>query len=896
MKKKMNIKNICKKMIVSFAAMSLMLGCVPVSADTAEASDKRMNTGRVSHEMISITCGDDSFLGTDRRSGYSVRKSSALKAADTAEDEFINDCSTDYAFRRLADEQNGEALQQLYIRIRDVYKEVYCSQDDYDNGQMFESKGKKYYIVNGVRIDDLGIDADTAINVVLSCVEYDHPLFYFIGNMTPYSDDGSAIYPTVLEEFSKGSTRQGYNEQIKNMITGFAAKAENLNSNKEIITMVHDTIADKLSYAYESDGMTPKNNEFVHNILSYVVGVNEAVCDGYTNTMAAVLNYLDVENIIVVGWGLSSGSSEKHAWNLVRLGNGKYYYVDVTWDDALENTIYFCAGRGFENDHSLINEKNDGTIERDLPYELPDEIGETNHAGRDGRLLAADPEYKIGSHWSAGNVGDNSGNNSGNTGDNSGNNGDNSGNTGDNSGNTGDNPGKNGDNTGDNTDKTGTTEQGFSYSVLTDKTVAITGYTGTDAVVSIPSEINGYTVTSIENCFNNNNTVRELTLPDTIYNIGLIGYGCSSLEKLTINAYNPGDETYVYYSYTKGMFANCPKLTTITVNENENFETLCAYDNILYMDEGYGLYLILYPAGREDEKFVIPEYPAAETDGNASEKVVRIGENAFSGCRLKEIEIPESVSYIEKSAFKDCIELEKCIIYNNYINFDAEYDAVTDKIWVGCSKLTIYCSSNSNTEKYAQKYGKQGDGSSGLQYSLIDSNANEDVVYSVFFEANGGKVSLVAKNVIVGKKYSTLPVPVRLNYTFSGWYTAKKGGSRVTASTIVNITGDQTLYAHWTKVSVKKLTISSVKKQKKQKALVKWKKVSGAKGYLITYALDKKFKKGKKTVTVSAKSLSRKVTKLKKGKTYYVKVQAYKLDSAKKRIYGACAKIKKVKM
>ncbi|MBQ9492996.1 MAG: InlB B-repeat-containing protein, partial [Oscillibacter sp.] len=51
-----------------------------------------------------------------------------------------------------------------------------------------------------------------------------------------------------------------------------------------------------------------------------------------------------------------------------------------------------------------------------------------------------------------------------------------------------------------------------------------------------------------------------------------------------------------------------------------------------------------------------------------------------------------------------------------------------------------------------------------------------------------------------GQTYGTLPTPTRANYTFNGWFTAASGGTQVTASTTVNLTAAQVLYAHWTAV------------------------------------------------------------------------------------------------
>lgn len=91
----------------------------------------------------------------------------------------------------------------------------------------------------------------------------------------------------------------------------------------------------------------------------------------------------------------------------------------------------------------------------------------------------------------------------------------------------------------------------------------------------------------------------------------------------------------------------------------------------------------------------------------------------------------------------------------------------------------------------------------------------------------------------------------------------------------------------------KQVKIKSVKNNKKKSFKIKWKKVKGAKGYQVKYALNKKFTKGKKVK--NTKKLSLTVKKLKK-KTYFVKVRAYTLTKDGKKVYGSWSKIKKVKI
>ncbi|MBR1693456.1 MAG: Ig-like domain-containing protein [Lachnospiraceae bacterium] len=111
-----------------------------------------------------------------------------------------------------------------------------------------------------------------------------------------------------------------------------------------------------------------------------------------------------------------------------------------------------------------------------------------------------------------------------------------------------------------------------------------------------------------------------------------------------------------------------------------------------------------------------------------------------------------------------------------------------------------------------------------------------------------------------------------------------------------NFTG--TVYAEYgiaEKVTVKKATIKSAKNSKSKKVVVQLKKVSGADGYEITYSTSKKFTKDT-TKTITTTKTKATLSKLKKGKTYYIKVRAYKNNSIGRMIFGKASKTKSVKI
>ena len=71
---------------------------------------------------------------------------------------------------------------------------------------------------------------------------------------------------------------------------------------------------------------------------------------------------------------------------------------------------------------------------------------------------------------------------------------------------------------------------------------------------------------------------------------------------------------------------------------------------------------------------------------------------------------------------------------------------------------------------------------------------------TVKFNVNGGKkLKSSSMKAVYGNRIGDLPKPSykNKNKVFVGWYTKKKGGSKVTANTTIKSTKTRTLYAHW---------------------------------------------------------------------------------------------------
>lgn len=94
----------------------------------------------------------------------------------------------------------------------------------------------------------------------------------------------------------------------------------------EKMLIVHDAIAE--GCVYDHEGADRNENGLFHSAYGALVD-GKAVCSGYAEAFGYIMGLLDIESGICSGYTEGNGY---HAWNYVKL-DGKYYWVDVTWDD-----------------------------------------------------------------------------------------------------------------------------------------------------------------------------------------------------------------------------------------------------------------------------------------------------------------------------------------------------------------------------------------------------------------------------------------------------------------------------------------------------------------------------------------------------------------------------------
>ena len=125
------------------------------------------------------------------------------------------------------------------------------------------------------------------------------------------------------------------------------------------------------------------------------------------------------------------------------------------------------------------------------------------------------------------------------------------------------------------------------------------------------------------------------------------------------------------------------------------------------------------------------------------------------------------------------------------------------------------------------------------------------------------------------KKIKTISSGATVTYNDTA---ANTNGARYVYKLVAKAsTGTSSLSRSLTFYKVAGSAISSLKNTAAKTAAVKWGRNAKATGYQIQYSLKKDFASSNKTVTVKgAGSVSKAIAGLKKGKTYYFRVRAYK--------------------
>ena len=294
------------------------------------------------------------------------------------------------------------------------------------------------------------------------------------------------------------------------------------------------------------------------------------------------------------------------------------------------------------------------------------------------------------------------------------------------------------------------TFEDFTYEIISEskKTAQITDYSGKATELTIPSNIEGYSIVSIgKRAFHFCDTLEIITVPEGV--ISIDEYGLSTCDNLhTINlprsltiiedwglSYNKSLKKIYFYDNLKSLgecvFYNCPVLSEINVAEN----------NVNFMSDSGVLFnkdktvLKCYPAGKTDLEYTIPE------------TVSSIDFGVFAFCKsIQEVVIPNNIKEISLWMFRECGALESVTIPSSVTSIETE-------AFDGCKSLSdiYYGGSESDWGRVSISNGNDYLNVATIHFSKeADFEITTDETITLKYEANR-KFDFVVSDTSIAK-------------------------------------------------------------------------------------------------------------------------------------------------
>ncbi len=188
----------------------------------------------------------------------------------------------------------------------------------------------------------------------------DHPEIFWIRNYSygisnasvkQTSDDSFEIQISSLSISPNPAYENAYSQR-ETVNSGIAAARSAIQIGEtryDTLKNIHDYICNNANYDYAAAGLSYATE--AHTAAPLFNGKGEFVCEGYSKSLKILCDKFGIPCALVSG----TGSNEAHMWAYVKMDDGKWYAVDVTWDDQNSGIIYnyFLKGSNtMSSDHT----------------------------------------------------------------------------------------------------------------------------------------------------------------------------------------------------------------------------------------------------------------------------------------------------------------------------------------------------------------------------------------------------------------------------------------------------------------------------------------------------------------------------------------------------------------
>lgn len=276
----------------------------------------------------------------------------ALNRASSAANQFL-EYGSEYGYQDMAKRSHAAGRQYAYQQIKKLSRSFTVNGAD-------AAKDNSYgnYMAGTIDLSGYGLTGDEMVEIYFT-FRNDNPQFFWLSNQIIYGTNKLVVL--TYDEYANGAVRLAALEEITGTAQSvYQSCVSSWDSSYQKVLKIHDALIADIEYSWDIW------NPISHSIAGAMTSARSAVCEGYAKVMQVMMNCYGITNIYVTG---DAGGG--HAWNMVRMNDGKYYWLDATWDDQVQEIFwhnYFLVGNKNFTDHTPDLPTGTGT---GFLYELP---------------------------------------------------------------------------------------------------------------------------------------------------------------------------------------------------------------------------------------------------------------------------------------------------------------------------------------------------------------------------------------------------------------------------------------------------------------------------------------------------------------------------------------------
>lgn len=198
-------------------------------------------------------------------------------------------------------------------------------------------------------------DLQTAVCYACAAITDDYPEYQWLLS-APFEinykkSTNTVTLKTVMSQIPYKNWREVENEHnnLLAAVEGFKVSGSN---RYEQVKDIYTKLGRLASYSENLSNNTDATNSKIFYPSSALLYPYQTVCDGYSKAFKMICDANDIPCLVVCGYGYSPSFFNflliggGHAWNYVQMEDGKWYALDLTWDDAGSsvNYDYFLVG------------------------------------------------------------------------------------------------------------------------------------------------------------------------------------------------------------------------------------------------------------------------------------------------------------------------------------------------------------------------------------------------------------------------------------------------------------------------------------------------------------------------------------------------------------------------